>query len=86
MVVDARTPQEAADFLTSLQAHGAWEFWSDEVRVARSLGGVRGYRQVTDAHLLTLATDHDGVVATFNAALGKLAAERGQKALVIPWV
>lgn len=35
VVVDARTPQEAADFLTSLQAYGAWEFWSDDLRMAR---------------------------------------------------
>lgn len=41
---------------------------------------------MTDAHLLTLASDHDGAVATFDVALGKLADERGQKALVIPWV
>ncbi len=85
VVTDVRTPKEAAHFLSSLQAFGAWEFWSDAVRMTDSLDGVRGYRQVTDAHLLQLATDHGGAVATFDVALGNLADERGQHALVIPW-
>ena len=86
VVADARSPQEAAAFLRALQDYGAWEFWADDVRIGRHLEGVRGHRQVTDAHLLQLAANHDGMVATFDAALGELAKARGQHAVVIPWL
>ena len=84
VIADARTPAESADFLVALQGHGAWEFWTDAVPVARSMQGVMGYRQVTDAHLLQLAHDQGGSVATFDAGLAQLAQERGQFAVLIP--
>lgn len=86
VVAEPRSPQEAAAFLSTLQEYGAWEFWKDDVRIGSHLDGVRGYRQITDAHLLQLAADRGGAVATFDAALGELAHARGQQALVIPWL
>lgn len=83
VIPDARTPAEAAAFITALRAFGHWEFWADSVEVSQCLEGVMGYRQVTDAHLLQLAHEHDGSVATFDAGLVRLAEARGQSALLI---
>lgn len=40
---------------------------------------VRGYRQVTDATLLALARQHDGVLATFDQGIANLAASPAWK-------
>lgn len=68
------TPAIAVDLLTRLTRLGAHEFWSDDVPfIAASdavlLHRLRGHRQVTDAHLLALATRRQGRVATFDRAL-----------------
>ena len=83
VISDARTPAEAAAFITALRGFGRWEFWADAVEVSQCLNSVVGYRQVTDAHLLQLAHDHAGAVATFDAGLVRLAETRGQSALLI---
>lgn len=83
VIPDARTPAEAAAFLIALRGAGSWEFWVDDIQVSSSLTGVTGYRQVTDAHLLQLAHDRGGSVATFDAGMSKLATERGQS---VEWV
>lgn len=80
---DARTPVEAAEFLGALQSVGAWSFWSDDVQLTSGTQGVRSFRQVTDAHLLQLAHDRGGAVATFDVGLLRLAEERGQSAVLI---
>ncbi len=84
VILQARTPAEAGDFLDGLRAFGAWEFWPDAVRMSTSLLGVKSYRQVTDAHLLQLAHEHGGAVATFDSGLAQLAQHRGQTAELIP--
>lgn len=80
---DARTPAEAADLLDALRAFGRWAFWADSVQLASNMRGVYGFRQVTDAHLLQLAHDHGGSVATFDTGLMRLADERSQSAVLI---
>ena len=82
-VDDARTPAEAADYLEALRNVGAWTFWSDNVQLTTSMQGAYGFRQVTDAHLLQLAHEHDGAVATFDMGLVRLAEARGQAAVLI---
>jgi uncharacterized protein len=84
VVTEARTPAEAADLLRALRNAGSWEFWIDDVQMSASLEGVMGYRQVTDAHLLQLAQQRGGAVATFDAGLAALAATRGQTVELIP--
>lgn len=82
-VGDARTPVEAAALLTALRGFGRWTFWADNVQLAANMRGVYGFRQVTDAHLLQLAHDHGGSVATFDVGLMRLADERNQSAVLI---
>lgn len=84
VVTEARTPAEAADLLRALRNAGSWEFWIDDVQMSASLEGVMGYRQVTDAHLLQLAQQRGGAVATFDAGLAALAATRGHTVELIP--
>lgn len=84
VIFDARTPAEAADFLTALRGTGSWEFWVDDIQVSSALSGVTGYRQVTDAHLLQLSHDRGGSVVTFDAGLARLGDERGQSVELLP--
>lgn len=78
VIPEARTPAEAADVLRSLCAAGGHEFWPDDVGLASSsevdLATLAGYRQVTAAHLLALASRRDERLVTFDRALGELAA------------
>lgn len=82
-VGDARTPIEAAEFLIALRSVGSWAFWSDDVQLAVAMHGVYSFRQVTDAHLLQLAHEHGGSVATFDVGLAHLADQRGQSVVLI---
>ena len=82
-VGDARTPIEAAEFLVALRSIGSWAFWSDDVQLAAAMHGVYSFRQVTDAHLLQLAHEHGGCVATFDVGLAHLADQRGQCAVLL---
>ena len=84
VIPDARTPAEAAAYLSALRGAGSWEFWVDDVHMSESLGGVTGYRQVTDAHLLQLAHERAGSVATFDVGLARLAEQRGQSVELLP--
>lgn len=66
------TPGGASELLARLRALGAHEFWADTVSFATSpevmRDRVQGHRQVTGAHLLALATVHDGRLVTFDRA------------------
>lgn len=84
VISDARTPAEAAAYLSALRGAGRWEFWVDDVHVSECLGGVTGYRQITDAHLLQLAHERGGSVATLDMGLARLAEQRSQYAELIP--
>ncbi len=79
---DARSPGEAAAVLraiTDLEGHEVWQDDIDLVRAcAATFDRLRGYRQVTDAHLLALAARHDGRLVTFDAAVADLAEDRAQ--------
>ncbi len=56
---DAKTPQEAVLLLRRIVALPHHQFWQDDVSLATSqlfdVTRLTGYRQVTDAHLVTLA-------------------------------
>ena len=82
-VDEARTPVEAAEYLGALQSVGAWSFWSDDAQLTAGMQGVRSFRKVTEAHLLQLAHERGGAVATFDVGLLRLADERGQSAVLI---
>lgn len=48
-------------------------FWPDSVSLREqsdiACGSIQGYRQVTDAYLLALATRNDGVLITFDSSI-----------------
>lgn len=76
-IPDARSPMEAIGLLRRMRALPGHHFWTDDVSPADEdatpFQAVVGYRQVTDAHLLTLTVRKGGRLATFDRALIDLA-------------
>lgn len=76
-IPDARTPREATALLKRIVQLPGHVFWPDDVTVAEDADGVFarvvGYRQVSDAHLLSLAIRRGGRLATFDAGIRDLA-------------
>lgn len=60
----------ARGVLSALHAHPGHRFLTDDVSMSdRDLPAIAGYRQVTDAHLLTLARRHGVRLVTFDASI-----------------
>lgn len=78
VIPDARTPAEAIGLLREIRAVPGHVFWTDDVSPADPepgvFGRVVGYRQVTDAHLVTLAHRQGGRLASFDRGLRDLVA------------
>ena len=74
---DARSPSEARALLAALRTKGMHRFWEDDVSAVGDPFGVfaaaLAYRQVTDAHLLSLAIRRGGALATFDRGITSLA-------------
>ncbi len=77
VIPDARTPEQAIHLLRQIREQPGHTFWADDVSPvdadATAFEQVVGYRQVTDAHLLTLAMRRGGSLATFDRGAGELA-------------
>jgi toxin-antitoxin system PIN domain toxin len=75
-IPDARHPAEAVVLLREMVALPGHRFWSDAVSITDpghgSFARVITYRQVTDAHVLAIATSHAGCVATFDRGIREL--------------
>ena len=73
---DAKTPQEAVLLLRRIVALPHHHFWQDDVSLATSqlfdVTRLTGYRQVTDAHLVTLALHRGGRLATLERKIQSL--------------
>lgn len=68
--------------LSAIRARRSCEFWPDELSYEDvDLGEIRGYRQVTDAYLVSLAKSHGALLATLDEAL---AASSRESVLLIP--
>ena len=64
----------AREVLAVLRAAGAHQFLADDVSLTDAdVPDISGYRQVTDAHLLTLARRRSVRLVTFDTALATLA-------------
>ena len=64
----------ARQVLAALRAVGAHQFLADDVSLTDAdVPDISGYRQVTDAHLLTLARRRSVRLVTFDTALATLA-------------
>ncbi len=79
VIPEARSPQQAMELLGKIRAVPGHTFWSDDVSPLDADAGAfertAGYRQITDAHLLTLARRSGGVLATFDRGVPELAAK-----------
>lgn len=72
----------AHEMLRALDDHPRHEFWPDDIPYQDvPLGGIIGYRQITDAYLAQLARVHGGRLATFDRGL---AAVHGSLVDLIP--
>ena len=73
----ACTPAEATALLRQIREVPGHVFWEDDISPTAPcwtpFARVVGYRQVTDAHLLSLAIRHHGRLATFDRGLTALA-------------
>jgi toxin-antitoxin system PIN domain toxin len=76
-IPEARSPAEAVDLLRHVRAVPGHEFWQDDVsptdEASEPFEHAVGYRQVTDAHLLSLAIRRGGTLATFDRGIESLA-------------
>jgi toxin-antitoxin system PIN domain toxin len=60
----------AREVLSALRAQHGHRFLTDDVSVSdKDVPAIAGYRQVTDAHLLTLARRHGVCLVTFDATI-----------------
>lgn len=67
----------ARDVLSLLRAHGAHRFFVDDVSLSdEDVPAMTGYRQVTDAHLLTLARRGGVRLVTFDAGISAMGESR----------
>lgn len=84
---DALSPAEAVALLGENLTHPGHEFWAEILQVPAAVKGMevalQGYRQLTDAYLLALASRRNGVLATFDRGLGALAGETLDSALQV---
>lgn len=87
-IPEARTPQDAIALLLRLCAMAGHAFWTDDVSVAQEgsspFDAVVGYRQVTDAHLITLCIRRSGSLATFDQTLLSLVPHQEDIVELIP--
>ena len=88
VIPDARTPEQAIHLLRQIRQLPGHTFWGDDVSSvdsdATAFEQVVGYRQVTDAHLLTLAMRRGGSLATFDRGVGELAPSMPDAVDLIP--
>jgi len=73
---EAKTPRESILLLQRIVSLPHHQFWHDDVSLATSVlfdaTRLSGYRQVTDAHLVTLALQRAGRLATLDRKISSL--------------
>ncbi len=83
VIPDARSPAEAIALLREMRRLPGHCFWTDDVSPADPgadvFSAVVGHRQITDAHLVTLARRNGGRLATFDAGIAELSRESAQE-------
>lgn len=92
VIPDARSPRQAMELLERIRGVKGHTFWADDVSPVdagidsgpTAFARVVGYRQVTDAHLLTLAIRRGGRLATFDRGVTELAPDNPSAVELIP--
>jgi uncharacterized protein len=73
---DALSPAEGLALLSANLTHARHEFWTETLAVPGVVKDMekrlQGYRQLTDAYLLSLAHRRKGVLATFDGGIRSL--------------
>ena len=72
----AVSPMDAIELLQRITELPGHDFWADDLPLVEALAGhpvLTSHRQITDAYLLSLAAIHDGVLATLDRGIGRLA-------------
>ncbi len=76
IIPEAKSPREAALFLRDLVALEGHVFWPEEASIINdrwiSIDKIHTHHQITDAHLLSLALSHRGILATFDRGIMQL--------------
>lgn len=87
-IPDARTPAQAIDLLAKLRHVGRHHFWVDDTSPVDDGAGIFAravsHRQITDAHLLSLAIRRGGMLGTFDRGVRDLAVEHASSVELIP--
>lgn len=66
------SPATAVTVLEGVRTSPRCRFWTDSLsNLDADLAGLRGYRQMTDRYLVSLAQSHGGLLSTFDAALAR---------------
>lgn len=88
VIPDARPPAQAIDLLGRMRRLPGHTFWTDDVSPtdpdAAAFSRLVGHRQITDAHLLTLAIRRGGRLATFDRGVLDLASGSPTAVELIP--
>lgn len=88
VIPDARSPAQAIELLRRMRSLPGHVFWPDDVSPAdpdaEPFARLVGHRQVTDAHLLTLALRREGRLATFDRGVLEIAPEGAVSVELIP--
>lgn len=88
VIPDARSPAQAIHLLGRMRELPGHAFWSDDVSPlhddAAPYGRAVGCRQITDAHLLTLAMRRNGRLATFDRGIEDLVEDPREVVELIP--
>jgi toxin-antitoxin system PIN domain toxin len=83
---DALSPAAAIALLEQNLAHPGHEFWPDTLPVPRAITAaesLQGYRQLADAYLVALASQHEGVLATFDGGVRSITGKPFESAVEI---
>jgi len=87
-IPEARSPAQAIALLVRIRALPGHQFWTDDVSPAdsdaRAFEHLVGHRQVTDAHLLTLARKRGGTLVTLDRGLLELSPDDASSVDLIP--
>ena len=87
VVPEAKSPREAALFLRDLIKLDRHVFWPEEASVIDdrwiSIDAIHTHRQVTDAHLLSLALRRQGRLATFDRGILQLLPDENNEAILL---
>ena len=88
IIPEARSPSEAIHLLGRMRAQAGHVFWSDDVSPvdaeAACFARIVDHRQVTDAHLLTVALRQGGRLATFDGGVRDLVPDEPEAVELIP--